>query len=50
MALNYRVYQEASIWRWEVFSPDGNILASGTRKTEHEARADALRAAMHLAA
>jgi hypothetical protein len=47
--LRYRVNEEAPVWRWEVLSPDDRIVASGTRKTEHEARADALRAAMHLA-
>jgi hypothetical protein len=47
--LRYRVHDEASVWRWEVLAPDDRIVASGTRKSEHEARADALRASMHLA-
>jgi hypothetical protein len=46
--LTYRVHQEASDWLWEVLAREGGTLASGSRKTDAEASAEAIRAALRL--
>jgi hypothetical protein len=46
--LTYRLLGDLASWRWEILTSDGKVIASGARKEEAEARADALRAVMHL--
>jgi hypothetical protein len=47
-ALGYRVHEDESGWQWEVLTPDGRTVASGKRKSDAEARADAPRTSLHL--
>jgi hypothetical protein len=46
--LTYRLLGDPASWRWEILTSDGKVIASGARKEQAEARADAMRAAMHL--
>jgi hypothetical protein len=46
--LTYRLLGDLASWRWEIVTAEGKVIASGARKEEAEARADAMRAAMHL--
>jgi hypothetical protein len=48
MTLSYRVREDLSGWHWEVLTSDGRTIASGARKSDSEARADAVRAVLHL--
>jgi hypothetical protein len=45
-SLKYRVREDSTGWRWEVFTDDGQTVASGTEPNQSTATAAAIREAM----
>jgi hypothetical protein len=45
-SLKYRVREDSTGWRWEVFTDDGQRVASGTEPNQSKARAAAIRGGM----
>ena len=45
-SLKYRVREDSTGWRWEVFTDDGQTVASGTEPNQSTAMATAFREAI----